>query len=52
MKFALSDGTHGYKLSDQQTPAQYAGQKVKVTGTLYSKNPKTGIIEVSAIAPY
>ena len=48
VKFALLDGTKVYKLSDQQTPAQYAGAKVRITGTLF---PKTGIIEVKKIAP-
>jgi hypothetical protein len=40
-------GKKSYKLSDQQTPASFAGMKVKVTGTLYQK---TGIIKVDKIA--
>jgi hypothetical protein len=46
VKYALSDGTNVYKLSDQLTPAEFAGQKVKVTGTLFTK---TGIIQVEKI---
>ena len=46
VKFALYDGKQTYKLSDQATPAQYAGQKVRVSGTLYER---TGIIAVKSI---
>lgn len=46
VKFALSDGKSVYKLSDQQTPDKFAGQKVKVTGKL---NAKTNIIAVEKI---
>jgi hypothetical protein len=46
-KYVLHDGKKAYKLSDQQTPEKYAGQKVTVTGTLYEK---TGVIKVDAIA--
>ena len=45
-QFALLDGTKIYKLSDQETPAQFAGQKVKVTGVLYTK---TSILKVERI---
>ena len=45
-KYALMVGTKIYKLSDQQTPATYAGKKVTVDGTLYEK---TGIIKVDTI---
>jgi hypothetical protein len=37
-QYALFDGRKVLKLSDQKTPAKYAAQKVKVTGTL---DPKT-----------
>lgn len=47
-KFALVNGSNVYKLSDQSTPARFAGQKVQVTGTLF---PRTGIIEVKDIRP-
>jgi hypothetical protein len=46
VKFALNDGRNVYKLSDQATPAPFAGQKVRVTGTLFAK---TAIIQVSRI---
>ncbi len=45
-KYALLAGDKVYRLSDQQTPDQFAGEKVKVTGTL---NPKTNIIQVDKI---
>ena len=46
VKYALLDGKNIYKLSDQMTPAEFAGQRVKVTGTLFAK---TGIIQVEKI---
>jgi hypothetical protein len=46
VKYVLYDGKNVYKLSDQQTPEQFAARKVKVTGTLF---PKTGIIQVDKI---
>jgi hypothetical protein len=46
VKYVLYDGKNAYKLSDQQTPEQFAGQRVKVTGTLFEK---TGIIQVAKI---
>jgi hypothetical protein len=36
-QYALLDGTRIYKLSDQETPARFAGRKVKVRGVLYTK---------------
>jgi hypothetical protein len=46
VKYVLYDGKNVYKLSDQQTPAQFAAQKVRVTGTLFTR---TGIIQVEKI---
>src|SRR5664280_353486 len=46
-KYALYDGKAVYLLSDQKTPEQYAGQKVKITGTL---NEKTKILKVDSIS--
>ena len=46
--YALNDGTNVMKLSDQKTPAKYAAQKVKVTGT-YDEKTKT--LKVSSIEP-
>jgi len=45
-KYALYDGKNAYVLSDQKTPEQFAGQKVKVTGTLFEK---TKIVQVESI---
>ena len=39
-KYALYDGTNLYVLSDQKSPAKFAGQKVTVTGTLTGKTLK------------
>jgi hypothetical protein len=47
-RYVLYDGRNAYKLSDQQTPSQFAMQRVKVTGTLF---PKTGVIQVQSIDP-
>ena len=48
VKYVLYDGKNSYTLSDQETPAQFAAQKVRVTGTLY---PKPGVIKVEKIEP-
>lgn len=45
-KYALLEGGKVYTLSDQDSPAKFAGQKVKVTGQLYEK---TGILKVDSI---
>lgn len=45
-QYALFDGQNVYKLSDQKTPAKFAAQKVKVTGTL---DARTKTIKMSAI---
>ena len=45
--YVLADGKNVYMLSDQQTPAKFAGAKVKVTGTL---DAKTKTIHVDSIA--
>jgi hypothetical protein len=42
-QYALLKGKEVFRLSDQETPARFAGQKVKVTGQLY---PRTGILRV------
>jgi len=44
-KYSLLDGSNVYELSDQKTPEKFAGQKVKVTGTLNGS-----IIQVQSIA--
>jgi len=45
-QYALLAGKAVFKLSDQETPAKFAGQTVKVTGTLY---PRTNILKVQRI---
>ena len=45
-KYALSDGKNTYILSDQETPARFAGRRARVTGVLY---PKTNILKVERI---
>jgi hypothetical protein len=45
-KYALFDGKNVYVLNDQQTPEQFVGKKVAVTGTLYEK---TKILKVDSI---
>ena len=46
-QYVLYDGKTAYWLSDQQTPVQFAGRKVKVVGAL---DPKTKTIQVDSIA--
>jgi hypothetical protein len=46
-EYVLADGTNVYTLSDQKTPAQFAGQRVRVTGTL---NATTRAIQVQSIS--
>jgi hypothetical protein len=46
-KYVLYDGKDLYLLSDQQTPGEFAAQKVRVVGTL---DPATNVIEVESIA--
>jgi len=45
-KYALAHGKNLYVLSDQETPAKFAGKRVKVTGTLYTR---TNILKVERI---
>ena len=45
-QYALFDGKAVLKLSDHKVPAEYATQRVKVTGTL---NAKTKTIKVTSI---
>jgi len=47
-KYALADGKRLYLLSDQATPARFAGAKVRVTGVLFEK---TNILKVDRIEP-
>ena len=45
--YVLYDGKEVYALSDQRTPEKFAGQKVRVTGTL---DAKTKTIKVESIS--
>jgi hypothetical protein len=45
--YVLYDGKEVYALSDQRTPEKFAGQKVRVTGTL---DVKTKTIQVDSIS--
>jgi Protein of unknown function (DUF5818) len=45
--YVLYDGKNTYTLSDQKTPEKFAGQKVKVVGTV---DIKTKTIQVESIA--
>ena len=46
--YVLFDGTNVYKLSDQKTPDKFAGQKVRVTGTLDAKTRTIRVESISA----
>ena len=46
VKYVLLVGKESYLLSDQQTPQQFAGKKVRVTGTV---NAKSNVLAVSTI---
>jgi len=47
-QYVLYDGKTVYWLSDQRTPVQFAGQKVKVTGTLDLKSKTIQVDSVVA----
>jgi hypothetical protein len=47
--YALLDGATIMKLSDQKTPAAYAAQKVKVTGTYDAKSNTIKVTSIEAI---
>ena len=46
-QYVLFDGTRAYVLSDQKTPEKFAGQRVRIVGTL---DAKTSRITVESIA--
>lgn len=45
-EYVLADGTNVYSLSDQKTPEKFAGQRVRITGSL---DAKTGTIQVQSM---
>jgi hypothetical protein len=46
--YVLYDGKDVYKLSDQRTPEKFAGQKVKVVGTLDVKSKTIQVDSITA----
>jgi hypothetical protein len=46
--YALKDGTKVYDLSNQVLPAEFAGQKVNVTGTLNSAKTSIHVSKIEA----
>ena len=46
--YILYDGKASYTLSDQKTPAKFAGQKVKVVGSLDAKTKKIQVDSITA----
>jgi hypothetical protein len=48
-QYVLYDGKYLYALSDQQTPEKFAGEKVRVTGTLDIKTKTIKVDSITAI---
>ncbi len=48
-QYALFDGQNVYKLSDQKSPAKFAAQKVKITGTLDAKTKTIRVTSMEAL---
>lgn len=48
-KYALLVGNEMYALSDQQTPGQFAAQRVKVTGLLFEKTKVLRADKIEAV---
>jgi|SRR5690348_3830143 hypothetical protein len=46
--YVLYDGKNAYTLSDQKTPEKFAGQKVRVVGTLDAKTKKIQVESITA----
>jgi len=46
--YVLYDGKNAYALSDQKTPAKFAGKKVRVVGTLDAKSKTIEVESISA----
>jgi hypothetical protein len=47
--YVLYDGKNAYTLSDQRTPEKFAGQKVKVMGTLDAKSKTIQVDSITAV---
>jgi hypothetical protein len=46
--YVLEDGKTVYKLSDQKLPQEFAGQRVRVVGTLDAKNQTIQVQSITA----
>ena len=46
-EYVLTDGKQIYTLSDQKTPETFAGQKVRVTGTLDDTTKKIQVVSMT-----
>ncbi len=46
--YILWDGKHGYELTDQNVPEQFAGKKVKITGNV-EKNGKLHVTGIKVV---
>lgn len=49
VQYALLVGKSAYKLTDQQAPAKFAGQKVKITGVLDAKTNTLTVTRIDAV---
>jgi hypothetical protein len=47
-QYVLYDGKAAYGLSDQKAPEKFAGQRVRVTGTLDAKTKKITVTSIAA----
>ena len=47
-QYVLYDGKAAYMLSDQKAPEKFAGQKVRITGTLDAKTRKIAVESIAA----
>ena len=46
--YVLNDGRNVYELSDQRTPERFAGQKVRITGTLDARTKTITVDSITA----
>jgi hypothetical protein len=46
-EYVLTDGKQIYTLSDQKTPEKFAGQKVRVTGTVDAKTKAIQVVSMT-----
>jgi hypothetical protein len=46
--YVLASGTRVYDLSDQRAPARFAGQRVRIVGSLDSRANKISVESISA----